>query len=130
MSSRDLLGQDIDTLIVERRETTKQGIEHTAKRPHVNALGVSLVLDDLGRSVSDGAAWRHRLLVPNDLGEAEIGNLDASDASTANARNKLAFILLLLVVLPLNRVLRRDNGYPFEQQVLWFDVTFELCQHL
>ena len=123
MSPCNLLGQNIDALVVERRETTKQGIENAAKRPHVNALGVSLVLDDLGRSVSDGAAWRHRLLVPNDLGETEIGNLDASDASTTDARNKLAFVLLLLIVLPLDGVLRRDDGYPVKQQVLWFDVT-------
>ena len=123
MSPCNLLGQNIDALVVERRETTKQGIENAAKRPHVNALGVSLVLDDLGRSVSDGAAWRHRLLVPDDLGETEIGNLDASDASTTDARNKLAFVLLLLIVLPLDGVLRRDDGYPVKQQVLWFDVT-------
>ena len=123
MSPCNLLGQNIDALVVERRETTKQGIENAAKRPHVNALGVSFVLDDLGRSVSDGAAWRHRLLVPDDLGETKIGNLDASDASTTDARNKLAFVLLLLIVLPLDGVLGWDNGYPVKQQVLWFDVT-------
>ena len=76
MSSSDFLGEYVDALVIERRETAEQGVKNAAERPHVHPLGVSLVLDDLGRSVADGAAWRHGLLVPNDLGETEIGNLE------------------------------------------------------
>lgn len=82
----DLLRQNVDALVVERREPTQQRVEHATESPHVDALAVPLVLDDLGRRVADRTARGHRLLVPDDLGETEIGNLDASDPSAADTR--------------------------------------------
>ena len=147
VTTSDLFGQNADTLIVESyrrsgeqklasrslvensynfaltRETTKQGVEDTSQRPHVDRLRVPLILDDLRGSVTDGTTWSLGHFVPDDLGQTEIGNLDKTDSTAASTVNKLTFILLLLVIRSLNRVLGRDNGDSLEQQVLRLDVS-------
>jgi hypothetical protein len=37
------------------------------------------------------------LAVPNDLGKAEVGNLDCTDATRANSWDKLAFVFLVFI---------------------------------
>jgi hypothetical protein len=83
VSSSDLFSQDIDTLVVEcclfssvsqrcpellTRETTEKGVEHTTQSPHVDRLGIPLILDNFGSSVSNGTTRSHGLFVPNNLG--------------------------------------------------------------
>ena len=65
LASGDLLGQDLDALVVEGGEAAEEGVEDAAEGPHVDALGVPLVLYDFGRCVADRTAWGHGLAVPD-----------------------------------------------------------------
>ena len=122
MSTGDLLRQNIDTLVVERRKAAKKCVEDTTKSPHVHTLGVAFVLDDLWSCVSNGAAWRHCLLVPHDLTETEIGDFDFADATASNAWDEFALIFFIFVELLRRGSFQRDDWYPLEQQVLGFDI--------
>ena len=113
----------MDAFIVEWRETTKEGVENTSKCPHVNALGIPFVLDDFGGGVAYCATRRHRLLVPDDLTQSKIGNLDTTNPTSTSARDKLAFVFLVFVIWSLYWSLGWDDGYSFKQEVLGFDVT-------
>jgi hypothetical protein len=63
-------------------------------------------------------------MVPDDLREAEIGNLDHTDATGANAPDKLAFVLLVFISRRLRlRVLGWDEWCGVEEQVLRLDIT-------
>jgi len=123
ISTSDLFSQDVDAFIVERGESTKQGIQDTPERPHIDTLAVTFVLDNLWSSVANGAARCHGLLVPHHLAETKVRDLDAPDAATANTRNELTLVLLFLVVWPSDRVLGWDNLDTVEQEVFWLDVS-------
>lgn len=82
---RYLLGENVNRFVVERRETTEEGVENATQRPHVDRFRVSFILDNFGSSVTDGTARSHRLLVPDDLGETEIGNLDSTNSSSSDS---------------------------------------------
>jgi hypothetical protein len=110
----DLLRQHVDALVVEWWEAAEERVEHTAEGPHIHALRVPLVFDDFWSRVTDGPAWRHRLLVPNDLRQTEISDLDAANAASPDARYEFALVLFLLVILTMYWVLRRNNRYPIE----------------
>jgi hypothetical protein len=88
----------VNTLVVERRETTKESVENASQRPHIDALRVPLVLDDFRRGVTDGTARSHRRLVPDDLGETKVGDLDPTDSSATDAGKEFTLVFLLLVV--------------------------------
>lgn len=64
----NLLRQDLNALIVERWEAAKKSVENATQRPHIDGLGVPLILDDLGCCIPDSAAGSHGLFVPDDLG--------------------------------------------------------------
>lgn len=81
------------------------------------------ILDNLGRSVTHGSARRLSDLIPNDLGQAKVGEFDDTDTSTTNSRPELAFVFLFFVVWTVNWVLGRDDRYALEQQVFRLDVT-------
>jgi hypothetical protein len=124
LTAGDLFSQHLNALIVERWETTQKSVEDTAKCPHVDTLRVSLILDDFRCSVSDCAARCHRRVIPDDLGKAEIGNLDYTDAAGTDTPDKLAFVFLVLVSGRLwLRVLGRNERRGVEEKVLGFDIT-------
>jgi hypothetical protein len=125
VSPGDLLRQDIDTLVVERRKSTQERVEHASQSPQVDRLAVHVVLDNLRRRVPDRAARRHRLLVPDDLGQSKVGNLDTSDSSAADPRDELSLVLLVFVVGSVLGVFRGDNGDGVEEDVLRLDITRE-----
>jgi hypothetical protein len=123
VTTGNLLRENIDGLVVEGRETAEQCVEDASHSPHVDRLAVTLIFDNLGSGVADRAARSHGLFIPHDLRETEVCDFDATDATTANARDEFTFVLLLLIVRALNRVLRWDDRNAFEQQVLRFDVA-------
>lgn len=122
MTTGNFLRQDVNALVVERREAAKKCVEDAAESPHVHALGVTFVLDDLWSGVSNRTTWRHCLFVPYDLTETEVGDLNFADATASNTGDK--FTLVFFVFLELLRLgsLRRDNWYLLEQEVLRFYV--------
>ena len=127
-SRRRTLG--VSTAVAEEgtpltRETTQQGVQDTTQGPHVDTFAVSLVLDDFRRSVPDRAAGRHGLLIPDDLAQAEIGNLDTTDTATSDSGSELSFIFLLLVVWSVDGLFRRDDRDPLKQQVFRLDVSVD-----
>jgi hypothetical protein len=105
------------------RETTEQSVKYATKSPHVYGLGVPLVLDNLRGRISNSTAWGLRDLVPHDLGQTEVGNLDEPDTSPSSSVHEFSLVLLLFVIGALNWVGRRYNGNPLEQQVFGFDIT-------
>jgi hypothetical protein len=63
-------------------------------------------------------------VIPDDLGKAEIGNFDYTDAAGADTPDELAFIFLVLVSRRLwLRVLGRNERCGVEEKVLGFDIT-------
>ena len=78
MTSCHLLRQYIDTFVIKWRESTKQGIKNTTKRPHVDAFAIALVLHDLRSSISDGATRRHSLFVPDHFAKTKVGDLEVT----------------------------------------------------
>lgn len=123
MAAGDLLGEHADALVVEGREAAQERVQHAPERPHVHALAVPLVLHDLGRGVAHGAARGHRLLVPDNLAEPKVGDLDAPDAAATDAGDELALVLLLFIQLAHRRVRGRHQWDVLEQQVLRLDVA-------
>jgi len=124
LAASDLLSQDLNTLVIERRESAEECVENTTECPHVDTLGVALVFDNLGSSVADGTARRHSRMVPDDLGQAKIGDLDHTDSTGSNAFDELALVFLVLITGRLRlRVLGGDERRRVEQQVFGLDIT-------
>jgi len=122
----DLLGQDLNALVVEWRETAEKGVENATKSPHVDTLRVTLILDNLGSSVADSSARSHGLTVPDDLGETKIGNLDQTNTTGTNALDEFTLVGLVLVVGTSGLgVSGRDERCRVEEQVLGLDVTVD-----
>lgn len=122
----NLLRQDLNALIIERWEAAKKRVENATQGPHIDGLGVPLILDNLGCRIPDSAARSHGLLVPYDLGQAEIGNLDLTNSTRAYALDELALINLVLVTWLLGfRVLRGDKWNGTEEDVFGLDVTVQ-----
>lgn len=67
------------------------------------------ILHDFWCSVTDGTTRRLSDLVPNDLGQAKVGDLDPSDTTASSRMVEFSFILLFLVVWSLDWVFRRDD---------------------
>lgn len=64
------------------------------------------------------------MLVPYNLGQAEIGDLDLTNSTRADALDKLTLINLVLVTWLLGfRVLRGDEWDGAKENVLGLDVT-------
>lgn len=82
---RDLLRENVNRLVVERRETTEESVKDTTEGPHIDRFRIPLVLDDFRSRVTDSSTRSHRLLVPHDLRETEICDLDSSDSSSTNS---------------------------------------------
>ena len=122
MSAGDLLSQNVDALVVERGEAAKKCVEDATKGPHIHALGIAFVLNDLWSCVSNSTAWRHRLLVPHDLAETEIGDLDFADTTTSDVGDKFALVFFVFVELLRRGGFGRDDWYLLEKEVLRFDI--------
>jgi hypothetical protein len=114
VSASDLFGQDVDALVIKRRESAKQSIKDATKSPHIDTLAVPFVLHDFWCCIADCAARGHRLLIPNNLTQTKVGNLDPANASSADTRDELSLIFLVLVIRPMYWVLGGDDIYPFE----------------
>jgi hypothetical protein len=125
VSPSDFLRQDIDTFVVKRRESAEERVKDTPECPHVDALAIAFVLDNLWGSVADRSARCHCVLVPDNLAESKVGNLDAPDASATETVDEFALVLLFLVVGAVDGVLGWNDGYPLEQEVLWFNVSVD-----
>lgn len=124
LATRDLLGENLDALVIERREATEEGVENAAQSPHINTLRVSLILDNLGRGVADSSTGRHSLAVPDDLGQTKIGDLNHTNAAGAFSGNEFAFIDLVLVPrLTRFGVFARDEVDGVEEKIFGFNVT-------
>lgn len=121
-----LLREDRDRLIVERRKTTQQRVEHTAQSPHVDGLGVPFILDDFGCGVSDGSTRCHCAFFPDDLAQTKVGNLDFANATASDSWHHLTFVFFLFIVGPCLVDLGRDDVDRFEQKILRLDVTDEV----
>lgn len=120
----DLLGQDLDALVVKGREAAEEGVEDAAHGPHVDTLRVALILDDLGGGVTDGTAGGHGLAIPDDLGEAEVGNLDDPDTASAFPGNEFPFVHLVFIAgLAGFGMFGRDEGRGVEEEVFGFDIS-------
>lgn len=110
LSSSYFFGENLDGLVVEGRKAAEESVKHAAHCPHVDTLGVSLILDDLWCCVSYCTTWRHRLSVPHNLRQAEVGKLDLTDATSTDTLDELSFINLVFVVRPSGLwVLGRDK---------------------
>lgn len=114
VSASDLFSQDVDALVIKRRESAKQSIKDATKSPHVDTLAVPFVLHDLWCCIADRAARSHRLLIPNNLAQTKVSNLDPANTTSTNTRDELSLIFLVLVIRPMYWVLGGDNIYPFE----------------
>lgn len=123
VAASNLLGQDVDTLVVEWREPAEQRVEYTSESPHIDTLAVSLVLDNLRCGVTHRSTRRHGLFIPYNFTQTEICNFDLANTSTTNARDEFSFVLLVLVVGSVDWVFRRDDLYPIEQQILGLDIS-------
>lgn len=124
VSSRNLLCEQLDGFVVEWWKPAQERVKHAPEGPHIDSLAVAFVLDDLGGSVTNGAARSHGLLVPNNLRETKVGDLNAPDATAADAGNELAFILLFLVAVYTNLwLLGRDDRDLVKEQVLRLDIA-------
>lgn len=111
LAASHLFGQYADGLVVKGREAAEQSVENTSKCPHVDRFRVPLVLDDLGSGVPNGTAGGNSGILPDNLGETKVGNLDLSNTARANARNKLSFIFLLFIIrVPGLGVTGRNEG--------------------
>lgn len=97
LTAGDLVRERLDGFIVERWEAAKHRVKHASQGPHIHGLGVFLVTDDLRCSVSDGTARRQGRVVPNDLGQTKVGNLDLTDTAAANAWLENTFIFLVFI---------------------------------
>ena len=124
LATGNLFGEHLNALVVERRESTEGSVENTAKGPHDDTLGVALVLDDLGSSVTDSTARRHSRVIPDDLGQTKVGNLDNTYSTRSNTLDELALIFLVLITGRLRLgVLGGDERGGVEQQVFGLDIT-------
>jgi len=122
----DLLGEDLNALVVEWRETAEKSVENAAESPHVDTLGVTLILDDFGSSVTNSSARSHGLTVPDDLGKTEIGNLDQTNTTGTNTLDEFTLVGLVLVVRTSRLgVSGRDERCGVEEQVLGLNVTMD-----
>ena len=122
MSTGDLFSQNVDALVVEWGEAAKKCVEDATKGPHIHALGVAFVLDNLWGCVSNSAAWRHRLFIPHDLAETKVGDLDFAYATTSDVGDEFAFIFFVFVELLRWGSFGRDDWYLLEKEVLRFDI--------
>lgn len=124
MSARNLFGENLYALVVEGGKATEEGIQDAAESPHVDGFRVALVADDFGRGVADGAAGGHGLVVPDDLGEAKVGDFDAPDTAAAESFDEFAFVFFVLISGLVDfRVFGGDEGDGFKEEVLGFDVA-------
>ena len=118
-----LLRQHVDTFVIERRKSTEKSVENASEGPHVDGLGVPFVLYDLWCCVPNSSAWGHGLLVPDDLGETEVGEFDSADAPSSKALSELALVFLLFIIWSVRSLLRRDYRDPLKEDVLRLDVA-------
>lgn len=99
VTAGDLLHQNVNAFVIELRETTKKCVEDTTRNPHVDTIGIMVVLDDLRSRVSNSPVRCHRLFVLEGLAETKVGGFDLADAAALNAWNKLTLIFFLFVEL-------------------------------
>ena len=125
ISSGDFFGQNIDALIIKRRESTKKRIKNATKCPHVDAFRIAFVLDNFRSGIANCPAWRHGFLVPHYFRQAEVSDLDSSDATATDSGYKFTLIFLILVIRTSYDNLRGDYGYPFKKQILWLDIPMQ-----